>query len=96
MGIIIGKETGKLLYMGVRNKYCSMCIHADKENKTPQEHDCYKNWDGPMVTDQGFKEAESKYGLRYTTFIGDGAKFDYWGTRMGPHRKKNQSVLTTQ
>ena len=28
-----------------------------------------------METDiiiQGFKEAESKYGLRYTTFIGDG------------------------
>ena len=78
MGIIIGRETGKLLYMGVCNKYCSTCAHADKENKAPQEHDCYKNWDGPsasMETDiilQGFKEAESRYGLRYTTFIGDG------------------------
>ena len=78
VGIIIGKETGKLLYMGVRNKYCSTCARADKENQPPQEHDCYKNWDGPsesMETDiilQGFKEAETKYGLRYTTFIGDG------------------------
>ena len=78
VGIIIGLETGKLLYMGVRNKYCSTCMQANKENKTPQEHDCYKNWDGPsasMETDiilEGFKEAESKYGLRYTTFIGDG------------------------
>ena len=78
VGIIIGKETGKLLYMGVRNKYCSTCAHADKENKAPQKHDCYKNWDGPsasMETDiilQGFKEAENKYGLQYTTFIGDG------------------------
>ena len=37
-----------------------------------------KNWDGPsssMETDilvQGFKEAETKYGLCYTTFTGDG------------------------
>ena len=78
VAIIIGKETGKLLYMGVRNKYCSTCSEAEKENKTPQTHDCYKNWDGPsasMETDiilQGFKEAESKYGLRYTKFVGDG------------------------
>ena len=32
--------------MGVRNKYCSTCAHAERENKAPQEHDCYKNWDG--------------------------------------------------
>lgn len=78
VGIIIGLETGKLLHVGVRNKYCSVCTQAEKENTTPQQHNCHKNWDGPsssMETDiilQGFKEAESKYGVRYTTFIGDG------------------------
>ena len=80
VGIIIRRETGKLLYMGVHNKHCSTCAHADKETKAPQEHDCYKNWDGPSTfieTDiilqlQWFKEAESKYGLKYTTFISDG------------------------
>ena len=78
VGIIIGIETGKLLHMGVRNKYCSVCTQANEQNKTPQKHDCHKNWDGPsssMETDiilEGFKKAESKYGLRYTTFIGDG------------------------
>ena len=25
VGIIIGKETGKLLHLGVRNKYCGAC-----------------------------------------------------------------------
>ena len=24
-GVIIGQATGKLLYMGVRNKYCTAC-----------------------------------------------------------------------
>lgn len=39
---------------------------------------CFKNWDGPsspMETDilaEGFKHAEKKYGLRYTTLVGDG------------------------
>ena len=45
---------------------------------TKHHKNMIKNWDGPsasMETDIilcGFKEAESKYGLRYTTFIGDG------------------------
>ena len=78
VGVVIGLRTGKLLHMGVCNKYCSTCAQADKQNKTPKEHDCFKNWDGAsssMETDivlQGFREAEKKYGLRYTTFIGDG------------------------
>ena len=76
--IIIGAHTGKLLHVGVRNKYCSVCAQTNKCNEQPRQHDCYKNWDGPsssMETDilvQGFKEAETKYGLRYTTFTGDG------------------------
>ena len=76
-GIIIGAHTGKRLHIGVRNKYCSVCAHSLKHNTEPQKHDCYKNWDGPsssMETDilvQGFKEAETKDGLRYTTFTGD-------------------------
>ena len=28
VGIIIGKETGKILFMGVRNKYCAVCSKA--------------------------------------------------------------------
>ena len=107
VGIIIGRETGKLLYMEVRNKYCSTCAHAEKENKAPQEHDCYKKWDGPsasMETDiilQGFKEAESRYGLKYTTFIGDEDSSLHPNLITGVPGwdhiiKKNQSVLTMQ
>lgn len=72
--IIIGKETGKLLYIGVRNKYCAACAQGIlKEN-----HQCYKNWNASsseMESDillKGFSQAESVHGVRYTRFVGDG------------------------
>lgn len=33
VGIIIGTKTKKLLYLGVRNKYCSICDRAEAEKK---------------------------------------------------------------
>ena len=74
VGIIIGKETGKLLYLGVRNKYCSACTWGIPKEK----HACYKNWTAsssemePDIILEGFMEAERVHGLRYTQFIGDG------------------------
>lgn len=82
IAIIIGLATGKILYFGVRNKYCSVCAASEKSGQTPQAHECFKNWDGPsssMETDilvEGFKQAE-KYGLRYTIFVGDGDSSAY-------------------
>lgn len=69
VGIIVGMETKKLLYVGVRNKCCSTCARAETEGREPSDHECYKNWDGasssmePDIIVQGFQEAESKYGL---------------------------------
>lgn len=40
VAIIIGKETKKLLHIGVRNKYCYLCNH-----KSSKPHTCFKNWD---------------------------------------------------
>lgn len=40
VGIIIGKETGKLLHIGVRNKYCGACA----QNVPKENHQCFKNW----------------------------------------------------
>ena len=78
VGIIVGMETKKLLYVGVRNKYCSVCARAETKGREPSRHKCYKNWDGasssmePDIIVQGFQEAESKYGLQYLKFVGDG------------------------
>ena len=73
VAIIIGKETGKLLFIGVRNKYCHACASGKKNN-----HACFRNWNASsseMETDiilEGFIEAEKVHGVRYTQFIGDG------------------------
>ena len=71
VGVIFGQQTGKLLYLGIRNKFCASC-------KKGTEHTCFKNWkesSSSMETDiilTGFKGAEKQHGLRYIKFIGDG------------------------
>ena len=75
VAIIIRKATGKIPYMGVRNKFCSICNQHPEE---PPVHTCFRNWNGSsaaMETDiivEGFKKCEQQHGIRYTTFIGDG------------------------
>ena len=70
--IITGKATGKILYMGVCNKFCSIC------NRHPEQPPRFRNWNGSsaaMETDiivESFKKCEQQHGIRYTTFIGDG------------------------
>ena len=74
VAIIIGKETGKLLFIGVRNKFCTACTRNIPRDK----HVCYKNWDkssSEMETDiilEGFSEDEQVHGVRYIHFVGDG------------------------
>ena len=74
VSIIIGKETGKLLYLGVRNKHCHCCSRGIPESS----HVCFKNWSkssSEMESDiilEGFLEAEKVHGVRYTQFVGDG------------------------
>lgn len=78
VAIIIGKETKKLLYMGVRNKFCSICTVASNKGVSPKKHTCFKNWSGSscsMETDilvSGFNTAEEMHGVHYMRVIGDG------------------------
>ena len=78
VAVVIGNVTKKLLYLGVRNKYCSVCAVAANRGNPPKKHECYRNWDGSssaMETDmlvEGFKAAESMHGLRYMRMTGDG------------------------
>ena len=78
VGIIIGKETGKILYMGIRNKFCSICTRANNANSPIPDHQCFKNWNASsseMETDiivEGFRTCEQQHGVRYISFIGDG------------------------
>ncbi|KAI4468275.1 aaa domain-containing [Holotrichia oblita] len=40
VAVIIGRATRKVLYVGIRNKYCSICARADNINSEPQAHIC--------------------------------------------------------
>lgn len=74
VGIIIGVATGKLLHIGVRNKFCAACAR----NIPREKHACFRNWSrssSEMESDillEGFMAAERVHGVRYTRFIGDG------------------------
>lgn len=43
---VIGLQTKKLLYVGIRNKYCYMCQYLLINNKPTQHDGCFKNWEG--------------------------------------------------
>lgn len=77
-GTICGARTGKVLHMSVRNKYCAVCVKAEKLKKNAASHKCYKNWGKDcsstrMETDtivKGFKTNIEKRGLIYSTYEG--------------------------
>ena len=74
VAIIIGKATGQLLYLGVRNKYYSACAQGIPTDK----HQCYNNWassSSEMETDillEGFRAAESTHRVHYMRMVRDG------------------------
>ena len=73
VGIILGKATGKLLYLGVRNKTCHACSRGIyPETSTPATKTAWSKSSSEMETDIILEGAERVHGVRYTKFIGDG------------------------
>jgi hypothetical protein len=78
VAIIIGVHTKKILFMGVRNKYCSICAMAMRKGTTIPTHVCFKNWEGAStgmeadILQEGFSCSEAMHKLRYVSFVGDG------------------------
>ena len=78
VAVIFGRETKKLLFLSVRNKFCSVCAIAEKRESIPQQHRCFKNWslsstamEADMIS-EGFRLSESHHEVRYMRLIGDG------------------------
>ena len=75
MAAIIGIHTGKVLHVGIRNKYCTAC-HRGLKHKYP----CYKNWEMAAPSTametyailEGFKCSVAKHNLIYRTLVTDG------------------------
>ena len=78
VGVIFGAATKKLLYIGIRNKYCAVCSIAQKRSSSPPDHMCFKNWSGSSTAMEadiiaaGFRQSEAMHGIRYIKVIGDG------------------------
>ena len=78
VGVIFGFATQRLLFIGVRNKYCSICSVASSKEEDIREHCCFKNWtesSTAMESDiivEGFNLSECMHCLWYMKFIGDG------------------------
>ena len=74
---IIGKSTKKLLYMGVKNKFCWVCSKYEGSDQNLPKHNCFLNYAGAstgmesQILLEGFRYYESK-GLKFKYLIGDG------------------------
>ena len=56
---IIGWRTKKILFIGVRNKYCTICRFIERNNKSWQDHKCFKNWTDSSTSMEGDILAEA-------------------------------------
>ena len=78
-GVVIGFYSKRLLHVGIRNKYCCICMaNRQQESTLVPEHRCFMNWSGSstaMESDilvEAFRVAPAMHKLRYTKFIADG------------------------
>lgn len=75
---IVGYHTRKVLFFGVKNKYCVTCARIGKNGGLKKDHTCFKNWTGSSSSMEaativeGFLSSEEMYGVRYTKMIADG------------------------
>ena len=76
--VIIDAFTKKLLYVGIKNKYCYLCFSSKKANQKVKDHVCFMHYNGPsksLETDilvEGFRQSEAMHNLQYLQYIGDG------------------------
>jgi hypothetical protein len=81
---IISADTGKLLWLGVRNLDCGVCDTTSK-GKVPAEHRCTKipiKYGYGMETDsivEALIEIEKQHGLVFSDLISHGARWQNEG-----------------
>jgi hypothetical protein len=75
---IIGYRTKKILFIGVKNKYCCICDRDQRLGSEKTEHVCFKNWSSTStsmesnIIVEGFKKSLDMHKLTYGKIIGDG------------------------
>lgn len=80
---IVGATFGKILWIGVRNKYCVICVRNKNKGLTPPPHFCTCNYSGPssemewQAIVQGFERSVEMYNMRFMKVIADGDSSTY-------------------
>ncbi|CAI6377348.1 unnamed protein product [Macrosiphum euphorbiae] len=75
---IIGFRTKKILFIGIRNRYCLICERSKNKNTISETHNCFLNWKGTSTgveadaIAEGFAKSIEMHGLIYNKLIGDG------------------------
>lgn len=76
---IVGAHTGNILWIGIKNKYCVICVRSANKNVSPvPDHVCTKNFTGSSSEMewqsilQGFQSSVELHNLRYLKVIADG------------------------
>lgn len=78
VAVIIGDRTKKVLFAGVRNKFCCICKTADSRGVEARKHACNANWAGSstaMEADiivEGLRWLQDDHGIICTKIVGDG------------------------
>ncbi|XP_050305597.1 uncharacterized protein LOC126742835 [Anthonomus grandis grandis] len=77
---IIGCRTKQVLFIGIKNKYCTICQLSKNQghNQMPKRHKCFKNFEGSStsiegdILKEGFLHSLEHHGLIYHKLIADG------------------------
>jgi hypothetical protein len=60
---IIGYHTKKILFLGVKNKYCVVCARYGPE----KVHACFKNWNGTSTSMESNSRIQVKHAITWTS-----------------------------
>jgi len=75
---IIGYKTKKVLFVGIRNRYCAVCERASNKRVDPSDHIRFLNWKKGATSieadaiAEGFRKSIEMHGVKYAKLIGDG------------------------
>jgi len=61
---IFGAATKKLLFIGIRSKYCSVCSVSEHKKQPSLNHQCFKNWSGSSCAMEADINLMVSYNLR--------------------------------
>jgi hypothetical protein len=73
---MVGQRTKKILFIGIRNKYCCICHRFLKLDLESKDHFCIKNWNAPSTAMEadiivdGIKNSLDMHNLIYNRMIG--------------------------